>query len=388
MFSRRIPDALDPNDHARLIAMRKGCAIDLTQSNPTAVGLPSPRQRVEGVLARAGAFPYEPDPRGARVAREAIAAFGRKRGNGTDPDRIWLTSGTSEAYSFLTKLLADGGDEILVPTPSYPLFAHLLRLEGVRAVSYPLRYAQGWFTDLDALEKGISPRTKAIVLVHPNNPTGHFVPQGEKERILEIAGRHRLPLIVDEVFLDFHLEEGIPGRSFGRAELPVVTFVLDGLSKRAGLPQLKLSWMALHGPEGDVARVAKGLDWISDLYLSVGTPVSRALPELLNLSGELTATVGKRIGANHRFLKERCRGDGHVRYLPSEGGWSAIVRLPDFIDEDRFVQQLIRKEGVVIHPGYFFDLPFRSSIVVSLLPEEALFREGIGRIVAAAEEGR
>lgn len=380
MFSSRIPNNLEPNKLSQVIAEVRGSGrplLDLTVSNPTTVGLDYPFQEIEKISGSADLFPYEPHPRGAMAAREAIAALASKGGVSIDPEHLWLTSGTSEAYAFLLKLLAEPGEEVAIPAPGYPLFRHLLELEGVRPVPYPLRYAEGWFIDFKMLEKVLSPRTRVLIVVNPNNPTGHFVRSSEMEDLLSLCEKRKLALIVDEVFLEFPLESSLKRVSFARAQLPILTFVLDGLSKRFGLPQLKLSWMSLHGPEALVREAGDKLDWISDLYLSVGTPIQGAVPKLAQLASALTSMIRERVLENHRFLVDRFGPGEAVRYLPSQGGWSGILLLPERLDEEKSLMELARREGVLVHPGYFFDLPFRSSFVVSLLPESGGFKEGM-----------
>ncbi|MFH1263674.1 MAG: pyridoxal phosphate-dependent aminotransferase [Pseudomonadota bacterium] len=386
IFSRRLPAQFEANPFTQSIEeiRRSGRSfLDLTVSNPTETGLEYPTREIRAALA-SDPFPYAPHPRGDRSAREAVSALGGKSGRIIDPANVWLTSGTSEGYAYLAKLLADPGQEIAIPTPSYPLFSHLFALEGVTAVPYPLRYAEGWMIDWEGLERSVSERTRGIVVVNPNNPTGHFTPRAEVDRLLSFCERRGIALIADEVFFEFPLADR-ERVSFARPDSPALTFVLDGLSKIVGLPQCKLSWISAHGPASAVSEAADRLDWISDQYLSVGTAIQRALPALTGAAAAVTPTIRKRVAANNDRLREILNPTDWFRLPVVEGGWSAIVRLPDSVDEEQWVEALLRDRAVLVYPGYFFDLPFRSSLVVSLLPEPETFREGVTRIGAARD---
>jgi len=353
--------------------------IDLTVSNPTVCGFTYDADAILKPLSDVRALTYDPDPRGMRSAREAVAGYygdhGAGAGAGIDPDAVVLTTSTSEGYGYLFRLLCDAGDEVLVAQPSYPLFDFLADLEDVKLRSYPIFYDHGWWIDFAELEKRIGPRTKAIVVVHPNNPTGHATGRLERERLEEICARHGLALIVDEVFLDYPLNAGGRLESFAAGLHSVLTFCLSGMSKIAGLPQMKVGWIVGLGPEM-VRREAMGrLEVIADTFLSMNAPVQMALPSWL----------AGRWGTQRQIL-ERVRGNlaatqaSGVEVLRVEAGWSAILRLPQIGKED-VAEMLLREVGVVVHPGSFYGIAESGRVVVSLLGPGGEFTEGLERIV-------
>ena len=349
--------------------------VDLTVSNPTVCGFEYDAEAILAPLANAGALIYDPDPRGMRSAREAVAGYYGDHGARVDPDAVVLTTSTSEGYGYLFRLLFDAGDEVLVAQPSYPLFDFLADLEDVRLRAYPLFYDNGWWIDFAELEKRIGPKTKAIVVVHPNNPTGHATGAAEKERLQEICLRHGLALILDEVFLDYPLgEERLT--SFAVGPHPVLTFCLSGMSKIAGLPQMKVGWILGLGPEG-LRREAMGrLEVIADTFLSMNAPVQMALPSWLagrkGIQGQILARVRGNLAAAQR---------SGVEMLRVEAGWSAILRLRQ-MGRDRDVgEMLLREVGVVVHPGSFYGITESGRVVVSLLGFAQEFAEGLERIV-------
>jgi len=361
--------------------------IDLTVSNPTVCGFDYDAGAILAPLLNVGALTYDPDPRGMRSAREAVAEYYRDHGAvrssgeaGVDPDAVVLTTSTSEGYGYLFRLLCDAGDEVLVAQPSYPLFDFLADLEDVRLRSYPLFYDNGWWIDFEELEKRVGPRTKAIVVVHPNNPTGHATGAAERERLQEICLRHGLALIVDEVFLDYPLEEGARLTSFAVGEHPVLTFCLSGMSKIAALPQMKVGWIVGLGPEGVRQEAMGRLEVIADTFLSMNAPVQGALPVWL---------AGRR-GVQGQIL-ERVRGNlasaqrSGVEVLRVEAGWSAILRLPQLGGDVDVAERLLREKGVVVHPGSFYGIPELGRVVVSLLGPRDQFEEGLERIVHGQE---
>jgi alanine-synthesizing transaminase len=357
--------------------------VDLTVSNPTVCGFEYDAEAILGPLAGAGALTYDPDPRGMRAAREAVVGYYRDHGAGSgfgvDPDAVVLTTSTSEGYGYLFRLLCDAGDEVLVAQPSYPLFDFVADLEDVRLRTYPLFYDEGWWIDFAELEKRIGPRTKAVVVVHPNNPTGHATGSVERERLQEICGRHGLALIVDEVFLDYPLA-GERLTSFAVGPHPVLTFCLSGMSKIAGLPQMKVGWILGLGPER-VQREAMGrLEVIADTFLSMNAPVQGALPVWLagrkGIQGQILARVRGNLAAAHRIGV----GSG-VEVLRVEAGWSAILRLPQIGGERDVAEMLLLEVGVVVHPGSFYGIAESGRVVVSLLGFEQEFVEGLERIV-------
>lgn len=349
------------NALARALSTRAAPYIDLTLSNPTVVGLPS----APVVLPPATA--YEPDPRGLPAARVAVGAYQR-----VSPDRILLTASTSEAYSWLFKLLCAAGDEVLVPEPSYPLFGYLTALECVRAVPYPLRWDGEWHLDAAALQ--VSDRTRAVLLVSPGNPTGAYLKEDERAALAAGCRARGVALISDEVFADYPaFEDRRRARSAALYD-DVLAFSLSGLSKVAGLPQLKLAWIAAGGPGADEAL--RRLELIADTYLSVSTPVQLAAPELLGSRHLFQRAVQARLATNRAALAAaRAPGDPWD-VLRSEGGWSKVLSIPRTRTEEEWALLLL-EAGVLVHPGYFFDFPAGAHLVLSLLPEPAVFARGV-----------
>jgi alanine-synthesizing transaminase len=353
--------------------------VDLTVSNPTVCGFEYDAGTILAPLACAGALTYDPDPRGMRSAREAVAGYYGGHGASVDADAVVLTTSTSEGYGYLFRLLCDAGDEVLVAQPSYPLFDFLADLEDVRLRTYPLFYDNGWWIDFAELEKRIGPKTKALVVVHPNNPTGHATGAAERERLQEICLRHGLALIVDEVFLDYPLgEERLT--SFAVGPHPVLTFCLSGMSKIAGLPQMKVGWIAGLGPEGVRREAMARLEVIADTFLSMNAPVQMALPSWLagrkGIQGQILARVRGNLAAAQRIGV----GSG-VEVLQVEAGWSAILRMPQMGGDRDVAEMLLREAGVVVHPGSFYGIAESGRVVVSLLGFAQEFAEGLERIV-------
>lgn len=350
---------------------------DLTVSNPTVCGF---EYDVEGILEplrNTKALTYDPDPRGMRSARVAVAGYYADHGAAVDPDAIALTTSTSEGYGYLFRLLCDAGDEVLVAQPSYPLFDFLADLEDVKLRPYPLFYDYGWWIDFAELERRIGPRTRAIVVVHPNNPTGHATSVAERERLEDICARHRLALIVDEVFLDYPLAEGERLRSFAVGPHSVLTFVLSGMSKIAGLPQMKVGWIAALGPE-DVWQGAMGrLEVVADTFLSMNAPVQLALPVWLAGRGGIQRQILERVRGNYSAAEQ-----SQVEVLRLEGGWSAILRLPQMGLHGEVADQLLEELGVVVHPGSFYGIREAGRVVASLIGPRAEFAAGLERLVA------
>jgi alanine-synthesizing transaminase len=353
--------------------------FDLTETNPTRAGLHAPADLLQA-LADPAALAYEPEAFGRRPAREAVAAEAARRGAAMDADRILLTASTSEAYAFAFKLLCDPGDEVLVPRPSYPLFDYLAGLESVVVRPYPLRYDGRWHVDLPALEGALTARTRAIVVVSPNNPTGSFVKSVEADALRAMAGGRGIALISDEVFSDFPLRDDPSRAPTLFADGPALTLCLGGLSKSCGLPQLKLAWMALAGP-APLRDEARGrLEVVADTYLSVSTPVQLAAPSVLARRPELQAPIRDRIRSNLRALREATAGTA-ATLLDVEGGWSAVLQVPATLGEEDWVLALVERDGVLVHPGYFFDFPGEAYLVLSLLPPPATFEEGTARVL-------
>ena len=354
--------------------------LDLTESNPTAAGLSYPENVLLQALADERALRYEPNPAGLADARTAVAEYYRD----VSADRILLTASTSEAYSMLFKLLADPGDEVLVPRPSYPLFEFLASLEAVRPVQYPLVYRGGWRIDLDALEHAITGRTRAVVLVNPNNPTGSFIKRHELDRLIDLCRAHDLAIISDEVFCDYvFVPTGQRVTSLAGVD-QVLTFVLSGFSKVLALPQVKLGWIAVGGPEPARSGALSHLELIADTYLSVGTPVQWAARRLLTCRDTVQRQIMERVRGNREYLVNRIVSDSPWRPLETEGGWYAVIEAPRIYSEEEWTRELLARDNVVVQPGFFFDFEREAFLVVSLLTPSETFRAGIDRVLAWA----
>lgn len=380
--SGRVPVGAEANALTRLLSERRaaGAAIvDLTESNPTRVGLPYPAGLL-APLADPHGLRYVPEPLGLASAREAVAHDALRRGAVVRPERVVLAASTSEMYSWLFKLLCDAGDGILVPQPSYPLFEHLTRLEHVRACPYRLEYHGRWTVDLDSVARAPE-GTRALLLVSPNNPTGSFVTRQDLDALRTICRTRRWALIVDEVFADYALEASSPVTDIAAAADDVLTFTLGGLSKCVGLPQLKLGWAVVGGPAGEVARALEGLELIADTFLSVSTPVQLAAAALLGAGAQVRTAIQARVRANLDHLRTAVARVPSCDLLPVEGGWSAVLRVPATRGEEALVLELLSREGVLVHPGYFFDFDHEAFLVLSLLPPPGVFEDACARVL-------
>jgi alanine-synthesizing transaminase len=384
----------EPTENALVKRVAERCTrgdlVDLTESNPTLIGLDYPVQALAQAFARAAARPYTPTPLGLPEARRAVAAHYARDGRVVDAERIVLTASSSESYAFLFKLFADPGDAVLVPEPSYPLFDYLARLEAARAFGYRLAYDGVWHIDFPDLERTLADATRqgrrprAIVVVSPNNPTGSYVKRDEAARLGQLAARHELALISDEVFADYpHSRDDarvtLLAAAAETADAPAV-FSLGGLSKGCGLPQLKLGWILVGGRQREMAIA--GLEAIADMYLSVGGPVQHAVADLLSIGGAIRAAIGARVRRNRAALTAALAAAPAVTALPAEGGWSAILRLPAIRSDEDWASSLVTDAGVLVHPGYFFDLAGGTFLVISLLPEPGAFDDGLRRLIA------
>jgi alanine-synthesizing transaminase len=387
VFSNRIAADLRPNRLAEALETRRRTGqpvIDLTESNPTRAALEYPRDLL-APLANAGGLLYAPQPFGLIEARRAAAAEYGRRGVPVDAARIVLTTSTSEAYSLLFKLLASPGDEVIVPRPSYPLFEPLTALDGLVARPYDLEYHGMWSIDFASVERSVGPRTRALLVVSPNNPTGSFISRDEIERLAAICGPPGVALIADEVFADYELEAGAAASAgCPLARRDVLVFGLGGVSKSIGLPQVKLGWIAVAGPERIVSEALERLEIVCDTYLSVSTPVQLAAAELLDRGGAIRRQIAARIAANHGGLKALSAAAPSCRVLRASGGWSAVVQVPNLRSEEELVLDLLTRDGVLVHPGYFYDFPRESYLIVSLLTPEGPFATGVGRMLERA----
>jgi alanine-synthesizing transaminase len=368
-YSHRLDWSLAENALSRAVRERADPYLDLTESNPTRAGLSAGVD--VAVLANPRALRYEPDPKGLLVAREAVAGYyADSRGTAVDPERILLAASTSEAYALLFKLLCDPGDCVLVPEPNYPLFGYLTALEGVQAVPYPLRFDGEWHLDAEALE--FPPRARAVLVVSPGNPTGAFLKSAERAMLAERCARAGCALICDEVFADFALGADPRRVSTVAAHDDVLAFALSGLSKICGLPQLKLAWCAVSGPREEADRAVKRLELIADTYLSVGTPVQLAAPQLLQARHGFQRRLLDRVRSNRATLLRARLADARWDVLPAEAGWSAAVSVPRTHSEEEWALALLQA-GVLAHPGYFYDFPAGAHLVLSLLVAEGDF---------------
>jgi hypothetical protein len=391
-FSARTSQHDTPNPlaeavaHAGAHAAKGGPALlDLTVGNPTTAGIPYATEALLAALADPRGLVYEPEPLGIASAREAVARDWTARGTPIDASRIAITASTSEAYAVLFKVLCDPGDEILVPAPSYPLLGFLAAFESVTLKTYPLVYAGGWHVDLEALKRAIGERTKAIVVVTPNNPTGSYLGAHELEAMLDLG----LPIVSDEVFATYPLASaGVPEdriSSVATASRGLV-FALSGLSKLAGLPQLKLGWIGVSGEASLVRTAMARLELVLDAYLSVATPVQHALPTILANRSATEQAICARTRTNLTVLRAAMKNAPSASVLDVEGGWYAIVRVPDVRTDEEWTLELVTKDAVHVQPGYFFDMGRGAYLVVSLLTPETTFAEGARRIAARVAE--
>jgi aspartate/methionine/tyrosine aminotransferase len=379
MFSSRFHWDFQPNRLSLAIAERRAAGqrlLDLTESNPTRAGLSYPADTVSA-LADPRLLAYEPAPAGSTEAREAVSRYYRVRGVEVPVSRILLTASTSEAYCYLFKLLTNPGDEVLVPRPSYPLFEFLATMESVTVRQYLLAYHGAWSIDVAALEAAVTPRTRAIVLVNPNNPTGSYLKRDELDVLIRVAKEHDLALISDEVFADYALTEDTRRVRTLAATDECLTFSMSGLSKVAGMPQMKLGWIVVNGLAPLRHEAFEKLEWIADTYLSVGTPVQCAAARLLAAGEEVQRQIRERTAANLALAREAFR-DSAANLLHVEGGWNVVLQVPRVRSEEEWVLELLERHGVIVQPGYFYDFDSGAFLVVSLLTESGVFGEGMG----------
>jgi len=387
MFASRTNWRLEPNRFALALEAHRRSGrklLDLTASNPTTCGFSYPQQEILAALANPQALEYRPESRGLPETRAAIAEYYRGRAafagsiERVDPERIFLTSSTSEAYTYVFRLLCEAGDEILVPEPSYPLLEFLADLADIRLAPYPLLYDHGWQIDLQGLAAALTPRSRALLVVHPNNPTGSFVKPREAVELAAICARREMAIVADEVFLDYAPEPAIaPTFALHQASL---TFTLSGLSKIAALPQMKLAWLIVSGPETLARQAIDRLEVIADTYLSPSTPVQLAAPAFLDLRGGLQAQLQQRIAANLAHLDHVLGSQSPITRLEREGGWYAVLRAPASAQDDALAVDLLERFSVLVHPGHFFNFPRDGFLVLSLITPEAEFLEGVQRL--------
>jgi alanine-synthesizing transaminase len=384
MFSQRTGWRLLPNALTNALTEARAAGqkiFDLTVSNPTEAGVRPKAETVLAAIANPGAMHYDPQPRGLLEARQAVCRYYRESHDvpDLDPERLILTTSTSEAYTYVFRLLCNPGDEVLVPKPSYPLFEFLADLADVTLASYPLLYDHGWQIDFDSLSKAATARTRAVIIVHPNNPTGSYVSAIEKETLNLFCRKNGLASIVDEVFLDYALD-GAPRGSFV-SNRDALTFTLSGVSKISALPQMKLAWVATSGPEEIVREAGARLEVIADTYLSMNAPVQLAAATLLDQRKEIQPVLLDRVRGNLAELDRQLGAHPSCTRLLVEGGWYVILRVPAIETDEALAVRLVQEAGVSVHPGHFYDFPGEGYLVLSLICEAVEFRQGVARLL-------
>jgi alanine-synthesizing transaminase len=385
MLSSRLPISFELNAVSRALDAKRRAGtpvVDLTATNPTSAGFTYPKELLEP-LAHPRGLEYDPQPLGLWAARAAVAADFRRRGIAISADRVALTSSTSEAYALLFKLLCDAGDAVLVPHPSYPLFEHLTQLECVEAIAYAHEYHGSWRIDIESVRRAATARVRAILIVSPNNPTGSLLHRDDLAELSELAASNGWAIIGDEVFADYPLDPA-PAATHVLARADVLTFSLGGLSKSAGLPQLKLGWIGFGGPAATVDAALAAYELIADTYLSVSTPVQASAAELLTGGAAIRAQILARVRRNLASLRSLAAPHPALGVLRVEGGWSAVVQVPQLRSEESLVLDLLENDNVLVHPGYFFDFSREAFIVVSLLVDPATFDHSIARVMTRA----
>jgi aspartate/methionine/tyrosine aminotransferase len=383
MFAKRTNWNLTPNRLSEALAAHRAAGkplLDLTVSNPTECGFEYDSSAILNALSNPAALSYEPNPKGLESARRAVAGYYADRGENVSVEDIFLTTSTSEAYSYIFRTLCDPGDELLIPSPSYPLFDFLADIQDVSLVRYPLLYDHGWQIDFHALEQAITPRTRGVIVVHPNNPTGHFAKQAEIAKLNSICSKRRLAIIADEVFLDFALEGNRRASFAENRNAP--TFTLSGLSKICGLPQMKAAWLITGGPQEWKREALSRLEVITDTYLSVNAPVQLAIPKFLERRHSFQKQAMSRIQRNLAELDRQLAAQKAVSRLKVEGGWCAVLRVPTTRSDEDLAIELLTTRGVSVHPGHFFEFPAEGYLVVSLIIPHRTFAEGTSRLLS------
>ena len=382
MFSRRTDWRLTPNRFTRAQQELRAAGrevLDLTISNPTRAELHYDAETILQALINPEALDYDPQPKGLRRAREAVAGYYRKQHDDVDPESIVLTTSTSEGYSYLFRLLCNVEDEILVPKPSYPLFEFLADLQDVKLVPYPLLYDHGWQIDFPSLYKAVNHRTRAVVVVHPNNPTGSFVADEERNLLNNFCREYKLSLIADEVFLDY-AHDGARRSTFA-ANREVLTFTLSGISKISGLPQMKLAWIVANGPAEVVSAALARMEVIADTYLSMNAPIQLAAPVLLEQRHSIQPLLLDRVRANLSELDRALAKQKTCRRLDVEGGWYAVLRVPVTQSDEDLAIEILRRLSVLVHPGHFYDFSGDGHLIVSLITPPHDFHKGIAQVL-------
>jgi alanine-synthesizing transaminase len=383
MFAKRTNWNLTANRLSEALASHRAMGkplLDLTVSNPTECGFEYDGAAILDALKNPAALFYEPNPRGLEAARRAVAGYYAEREESVSAEDIFLTTSTSEAYSYVFRTFCDPGDELLIPAPSYPLFDFLADIQDVSLVRYPLLYDHGWQIDFHALEQAITPRARGVIVVHPNNPTGHYAKSTEMARLNSICAAREMAIIADEVFLDFALDGQRPGSFATNRE--ALTFTLSGLSKISGLPQMKAAWLIAGGPEQSKRQALARLEVIADTYLSGNAPVQLAMPKFLEQRHDFQKQVMERVRRNLAELDRQMAAQKACSRLKVEGGWCAAVRVPATRSDEEFAIELLNAHGVSVHPGHFYDFLSEGTLIVSLLTPEPVFAEGTRRLLS------
>jgi len=383
MFAKRTNWNLTPNRLSEALAAHRAAGkplVDLTVSNPTECGFEYDSSAILNALSNPAALSYEPNPKGLESARRAVAGYYADRGDAVAVEDIILTTSTSEAYSYIFRALCDPGEELLIPSPSYPLFDFLAEIQDVQLVRYPLVYDHGWQIDFHALEQAITPRTRGIIVVNPNNPTGHYAKQMEITKLNSICAERGLAIIADEVFLDFAVDGSRPVSFAANSGAP--TFTLSGLSKICGLPQMKVAWLIAGGPQNWKSEALARLEIIADAYLSVNAPVQLGIPKFLEQRHAFQKQVISRVRRNLAELDRQLSAQKSVSRLKVEGGWCAVLWVPVTHSDEDLALTLLKEEGIYVHPGQFYDFSSCRSQIVSLLTPELQIAQGLSRILA------
>jgi alanine-synthesizing transaminase len=383
MFAKRTHWDLTPNRLSEALAAHRAAGnplFDLTVSNPTECGFRYEKAEILQALSNPGALSYEPNPKGLELARRAVAGYYADRGDNVPVEDIFLTTSTSEAYSYVFRMLCNPGDEVLIPSPSYPLFDFLAEIQDVKLVRYPLLYDHGWQIDFHALEQAITPRTRGVIVVHPNNPTGHFTKPAEIVRLNTICSAKQMAIIADEVFLDYPLD-GNRAASFA-TNSATLTFMMSGLSKISGLPQMKAAWLVVGGPRDMKKEALARLEVIADTYLSMNAPVQLAMLVLLGQRRGFQEQLLTRVRENLAELDRQLSKQKACSRLAVEGGWYAVLRVPAMRSDEELALDLLGSKGVHIHPGHFYDFPSRGFLILSLITPAAVFSRGIAVTLA------
>jgi alanine-synthesizing transaminase len=384
MFANRTRWNLTPNRLSETLAQHRAQGkplLDLTASNPTECGFEYDSEAILKALCNPAALTYEPNPKGLEAARHAVASYYACHGAQVSAEDMLLTTSTSEAYSFVFRVLCNPGDEVLIPAPSYPLFSFLADIQDVKLVSYPLIYDHGWQIDFHSLERAITSGTRGVIVVHPNNPTGHFCKPHEMARLNDICAAHEMAVIADEVFLDFSLTLEDQQPSFA-ANSGALTFTMSGLSKISGLPQMKAAWLVVSGPEPMKTEALARIEVIADTYLSMNAPVQWAIPAFLEQRHGFQKQLMKRVRDNCLELDRQLAEQSSCARLEVEGGWYAVLRVPATQSDEDLAVELLRAKSVYLHPGHYYDFPFDGFLVISLLSPEEEFLRGVAELMA------